>query len=155
MVGITTAQEYRVKVEDDLAKLRAESANSSLAINAVTFTYHLHEWLWAKLLKPQKPATVRGTAIRSKKEWLDWLDSNCPYFGLVQDLTNGTKHANAVQSEKVEGFGVGPFGVGPWGKPYLLIDLGPASQANRYLVANEIIDAAGTFMTALAKELGA
>jgi len=154
MVGITTAEAYRLKVEDDLAKLRTSPADPSLAINAVTFTYHLHEWLWAKVLKPQRPVAVRGTSVKSKGDWLKWLDANCPYFSLVQNLTNGTKHANPVASDRIEGFGVGPFGVGPWGMPYLLIDMGKGA-SNRYLVGSDVIEAAGTFMTALAKELGA
>jgi hypothetical protein len=154
VVGITTALHYRLKVQDDLARLQASPADSSSAINAATFTYHLHEWLWAKVLKPQRPVTVRGTAIGSKRDWLQWLDANCPHFSLMQDLANGTKHANPVSSEVVEGFGAGPFGIGPWGAPYLLIDLG-ANAPNRYLVGSEVIEAAGSFMTTLSQELGA
>lgn len=154
MVGITTARDYRLKVEDDLARLHASPADPSAAINAVTFVYHLHEWLWAEILKPQRPVQVRGASIGSREEWRQWLDANCPHFSLIRDLTNGTKHANPVSSELVEGYGVGPFGVGPYGVPYLLIDLGD-DVTNRYLVGSQVIETAGAFMIALSQELGA
>jgi hypothetical protein len=47
--AITNAKKYYKNVEEDLADLAAEIANSSRAINAVTSTSHIYEWLWARV----------------------------------------------------------------------------------------------------------
>lgn len=152
--AITNAKEYRKKVEKDLSDLAAEIANSSRAINAVTSTFHIHEWLWAHVIKPQQPVALGSTSIKTKREFLQWLDDNCPHFKLIQDMANGSKHAYPVNGSKVQGFGVGPYGIGPWGAPYLLIDTGEGIP-ERYLVASEVIKEAGEFMVNLSKQLGA
>ena len=119
--AIATAKEYREKVESDLAALKSAIDNSSFAINAVTSTYHLHEWLWANILKPQSPTKVDGVLLNEKKDFVAFLEAYCPHFRLVQELTNGSKHAYPVHSgSKVGGFGMGPFGIGPYSVSYLL-----------------------------------
>jgi hypothetical protein len=154
--AISNALQYREKVEEDLADLAEDISNSSRAINAVTSTYHLHEWLWAHSLKPNKPIAFPNAPISTKRDFVRCLEMNCPYFNLIQELTNGSKHALPVTNgSKIEGYGSGPFGVGPFGRSYLLIDLGPAARSGRYLVASEIIAQAGQFMIALAKSFGA
>ena len=154
--SITTAKEYREKVEADVVLLQSAIDNSSYAINAVTSTYHLHEWLWAHVLKSKCPTQVNGTAITKKADFVSWLDANCPYFGLIQLLTNGSKHAFPVSSGgRIAGYGAGPYGIGPYDMPYLLIDLGENSGRGRYLVASDVIDDAAEFMIKLAKSLGA
>jgi hypothetical protein len=153
--AITSARAYREKVEEDLAALMMDIASSGRAINAVTSTYHLHEWLWADVLKSSSPYTLGTVIITKKTDFVAWLDSNCPHFGLVQALTSGSKHAFPVHSGgKIEGFGMGPFGVGPWDAPYLLIDLGEDAP-ERYLMASEVIKDAGSFMVNFSKQLGA
>ena len=152
--AITNAKEFREKVEEDLDELAKDIANSSRAMNATISTYHLHEWLWGHVLKPKKPVTLGASIIRSKDEFVSWLDHNCPHFTLLQELANGSKHAYPVNGSKVAGFGQGPYGVGPYGVPYLLIDLG-ANVTDRYLVASTVIREAGDFMVNLAKNHGA
>jgi hypothetical protein len=153
--AITNAKEYREKVEEDLAELASDIANSSRAMNATISLYHLHEWLWAHTLKPKKPVTLGTSTITSKKQFVSWLDLNCPHFELLQQLANGSKHAYPVVSgPKVAGYGQGPYGIGPFGAPYLLIDLGNRAP-KRYLVASDVIRDAGVFMVNLAKSHGA
>lgn len=154
--SITTAREYREKTESDLAALQSAIDNSSFAINAVTSAYHLHEWLWADVLKSRCPINIKGVTITNKADFVNWLDSNCPNFELIQLLTNGSKHAFPVHSGgKIAGYGEGPYGVGPYSAPYLLIDLGAQSGSDRYLVASQVIVCAAEFMIKLAKSWGA
>ena len=154
--SITTAKEYREKVQADLVLLQSAIDNSSYAINAVTSTYHLHEWLWADVLKSKCPTQVNGAVITNKADFVSWLDTNCPHFALIQSLTNGSKHAFPVNSGgRIAGYGTGPYGIGPFDMPYLLIDLGAQSGSGRYLVASDVIDSAADFMIKLAKSLGA
>ncbi|WP_424138831.1 hypothetical protein [Roseomonas chloroacetimidivorans] len=163
MFAITNARAYREKTEADLARFLQQSGDSGLAVNAVTSAYHLHEWLWAHELKKCNPAILRGTLIGSIDDFKKWLDANCPYFKLVQDLTNGSKHAAPVfkgKTKMVDGYDEGPIDVGPWDEPYLLIDLGAGGNSlyggtKQYLLASEVIRQAGEFMIAVAKEVGA
>jgi len=160
-LGITTAKDYRKKTEVELADLAKAIDNSRTAINAVTTVYHLHEWLWGKQIKPLNPRQVENpdtsivTIVKNKKEFVRWLEKNCPHFELIRDLANGLKHAHPAHfGGQVGGWGVGPYGVGPYGSSYLLIDLGAAHE-DRYLVASDVIAEAGRFMVNLAKKLGA
>lgn len=152
--AITNAREFREKVEEDLDELAKDIGNSSRAMNAAISTYHLHEWLWGHVLKPKRPVTLGTSIIRSKDEFVSWLEHNCPHFTLLQELANGSKHAYPVNGSKVAGFDQGPYGVGPFSAPYLLIDLGTNTTA-RYLVATNVIREAGDFMVNLAKSHGA
>lgn len=154
--AITTAKEYREKTEADLAALRSAIDNSSHAINAVTSAYHLHEWLWADVLKSRCPTKIEGVTINKKADFISWLDKNCPHFQLIQSLTNGSKHAYPVHSGgRIAGYGKGPYGIGPFDAPYLLIDLGAENNSGPYLVASDVIEAASEFMIRLSKNLGA
>ena len=157
--GITDARAYRKKVQVDLGNFMAAIADPYCAINACTSIFHLQEWLWTHNLKSMNPPIVRGSVLRGSKgknSWLGWLDQNCPYFGLIQELTNGSKHASPVHSSSVvSGYGSGPYGFGPFGKPYLLIDMKEGEGTDRYRVASNVVREAGDFMITLSIELGA
>lgn len=150
MFGIVTAGDFRDKARRDCEALQADIANPDLAMNAVLSNFHLYEWVWAQILKPMTPPTLRGAVFRSKAEWLQWLDANCPHFPIMQALANGSKHCFvANDTEKVGGYGEGPYGVGPFGKPYLLIDLGAEVEPeNRWLVGHELIEKVSAFWEA-------
>lgn len=156
MFGITTARDFREKAARDNALLQSGFANADLAINAVLSAYHLHEWVWHLVLKPEKPVTLRGVALRTKAEWLRWLDGSCPHFRLIQELANGNKHCIPVErAGRIAGYGAGPYGVGPYGRPYLLIDLGPARALDeRWLVGHRVLQETNDFWAGLGVELG-
>ncbi|MDE0538343.1 MAG: hypothetical protein OXH94_06410 [Rhodospirillales bacterium] len=149
MFGITGARNFLEKVQQDYSEVKKDIADPSLAMNCILSSYHLHEWVWARWLKGNVGAQQSLGVTGSKEVFLDWLDSNCPYFMLVQELANGTKHCAPVHStENVAGYGVGPFGVGPFGEAYLLIDLGDDHAADeRYLVASTVLGEVVSFWT--------
>ena len=155
MFGITTAADFREKSARDNAALQADVSNADLAINAILSAYHLHEWVWGLVLKPMKPAIVRGAVLRDYQAWKSWLTTHCPHFSLLEELANGSKHCVPVNSaDKVEGYGQGPYGFGPYGKPYLLIDNGQGLPPNvRWLVGNRVVREATDFWAALDAEL--
>ncbi len=72
-------------MDDDLKILMSKIDNSSYAINAATSAYHVHEWIWAHILKGMSPVDIDGSFIRSKSDFVSWLEANCPYFSLVKD----------------------------------------------------------------------
>lgn len=141
MFSIISAADFFQKVKEDLLAFQERIADPGRALNCVLSSYHLHEWVWARLLKPNPPIDLHGTLVRNKKDFIIWLEKNCPHFVLLQDLANGTKHCSPVRStDRIAGYGRGPYGIGPFGAAYLLVDLGedyPASE--RYLVASEVL----------------
>ena len=148
MFGIVTAEDFHAKSKRDYLRLAASRADADLSMNAILSNYHLHEWTWSLVLKTRRPIDLDGTIIRNMDEWVKWLEANCPYFAVLRDLANGSKHCiPAVYStDRVEGFGQGPYGVGSYGVPYLLLDLGNDLDAgSRWLVGSEIVREASEF----------
>jgi hypothetical protein len=141
MFSITTAADFLRKAKQDLGSLQARIDDSGRAMNCILSCYHLHEWVWARWLKQNSPTSLRGTVIRDKAGFLNWLERHCPDFCLVQDLANGVKHCAPVHpTKKIEGYGRGPYGIGPYGVAYLLIDMGEEyPPKKRYLVASTVL----------------
>jgi hypothetical protein len=147
MFSIETPTDFFRKVEKNLEALDRDIADAGLALNCVPSSYHLHEWVWARWLKDKAPCKLDGTIIRDKRDFVAWLEKNCPHFTVVQELANGTKHCRPVHStKKIAGYGMGPYGIGPWGAPYLLVDLGDSlPNHERYLVASDVLRAVVAF----------
>lgn len=141
MFGITTAASFFDKVRADHAELVRDTASPGAAMNCILSLYHLHEWVWSRWLKGRFDAQAALRIRNDKNEFVRWLDGNCPHFGLLQELANGTKHCVPVHStDRVAGYGQGPYGIGPYGAPYLLIDMGDRlDTSNRYLVGDSVL----------------
>lgn len=155
-LGICNAEDYRRKVEYDLGLFLSAIDDPYAGINAFTSTYHLHEWLWRYNVKPKKPSLVRGFLMKDYAAFKAWLETDCPNFRLIREITNGSKHATPVHNGGiVEGFGSGPFGIGPFGQAYLLIDRGKDHGDDRFCTASRIVQEGAAFLLDLAKELGA
>ncbi len=141
MFGITSAYRFFEKARADYANVQADIADPGAALNCILSLYHLHEWVWARWLKRRIDVQTKLGIRRNKSAFIAWLDENCPQFGLLQELANGTKHCRPVHSTaQIEGYGRGPYGIGPYGAPYLLIDLGEEHDpTERYLVASDVL----------------
>jgi hypothetical protein len=143
MFGITTAAAFFTKVQEDLAIFETDVADPSKAINCILSAYHLHEWVWARWLKSQCPLRLRGHLVTDRRSFIKWIATECPQFGLLQQLANGSKHCSpvAAPTEKIEGYGAGPYGIGPYGRPYLLIEVdnGQGVAGSRYTTADAVL----------------
>ncbi len=141
MFSITNATEFFAKVRADLAALEEKIDESGRAMNCILSAYHLHEWVWAHLVKATTPRTLGNMVVNDKSSFVAWLETACPHFLVLQQLTNGTKHCAPVHSTKrIEGYGMGPYGIGPFGASYLLIDLGAdIASPDRWLVASDML----------------
>jgi hypothetical protein len=120
----------------------ATPSSARLALNCILTAYHLHEWVWGGWVKSD--AKLQATlGVKTKKDFLAWIDRAWPWFSLIQDLANGAKHFGrppGIQTSKVEGYGQGPYGVGPYGEGYLLIDLGEGAVEYRWMPAVHLIE---------------
>jgi hypothetical protein len=139
--AITNAREFFAKVKDDLAALEEKIDDSGHAMNCILSAYHLHEWVWAHLLKAMAPRKLGNVMVDDRSSFVAWLETTCPHFPVLKQLTNGTKHCAPVHStRKIAGYGMGPYGIGPFGASYLLIDLGgEIAPPDRWLVASDML----------------
>ena len=76
MFAITNATEFFAKVKQDLASLEEKIDDSGRAMNCILSAYHLHEWVWAYVLKPSTPRKLGNLMIKDKSS-LRRLARNC------------------------------------------------------------------------------
>ena len=62
-----------------------------LALNCAMTAYHMHEWVSGDWLKTDY-AVWKELGIRDIETFLAWIDRACPWFPVIQGLTNGAKH---------------------------------------------------------------
>lgn len=142
MFDIESAADFYRMLVEDFDDFMANQASSRHALHCAITGYHLHEWVWGDWL-PRDVGTLAKLGIRDRKGFLVWIDRACPWFPVVQALTNGTKHfirKRDFESSRVAGFGQGPYGVGPHGHAYLLLDFGEAAFEHRYRPAVDLLE---------------
>lgn len=104
MFNITTSRDFYQKLLEDFADLQEEPQSARLAINCAITAYHMHEWVWGDWLKTDH-ATWRTLNIRDKPTFLEWIDANEPWFKLMQEICNGSKHFNQRVSQQTKAVG--------------------------------------------------
>ena len=111
MFDIKTSRDFYQKLLEDFADLQDDPRSARLAINCCITAYHMHEWVWGDWLKTDY-ATWKNFGIRDKETFLSWLDENEPWFQLMQDICNGSKHFDRKASQQTKvagGFDSGRF----------------------------------------------
>jgi hypothetical protein len=91
------------------------------------------DWIWADWLKGDT-ATKAKLGVKTKEDFLAYIDRAWPWFPTVQALANGTKHFGRkenFEAVKVQGYGMGQYGGGSYGQTYLTIDYGDDGAALR------------------------
>lgn len=156
MFGLTTSRDFLDKLEAEFSDFTADPGSGRHALNCALTAFHLHEWVWADWLK--RDHAVKGQlGIKTKKDFLGWIDRSCPWFPMVQSLTNGTKHLQPTpfEAQRVSAMpfaldtpdagldegawdGPMPFVVGE--KAFLLIDNGPEAGVHRWIPCGQLLD---------------
>jgi hypothetical protein len=104
MFEIKTSRDFLEKLLEDFADLQVNPESARLAINCAITAYHMHEWVWGDWLKADH-ATWKALGIRDEKTFLSWLDRRQPWFPLMQDICNGSKHFNRKLSQQTKAAG--------------------------------------------------
>ena len=105
MFDIKTSRDFYEKLLEDLGDLQGHSASARHAINCAITAYHMHEWVWGDWLNKDY-ATWNKLGIRDKDTFVKWIDENEPWFRVVQDIANGSKHFNRGVSQQTKASGV-------------------------------------------------
>jgi hypothetical protein len=117
---------------------RQESARH--AMNCAITAHHLADWVWGDFVK-NDAALKAKLGIKDKEDFMRWIDKQTVWYGLVQSISNGSKHfiRNAAEGTvKVEGYGTGGFGQGPFGMSYLAIEVSPTEP--RFLPVSHLLE---------------
>jgi hypothetical protein len=140
MFDIEKSEDFYRKLVEDYDDFMASPSSARLALNCILTAYHLYEWVWGDWLKSDR-ALKSKLNIRTKADFLKWIDSVWGFFPLIQDLANGTKHfgrPQAIATHKVVSFG--PLPAGPDGKGYLALDLSGAGEGWGLMPAAHLIE---------------
>jgi len=108
---IKNSRDFLGKLLDDFADFQRDQSSARVAINCAITAYHMHEWVWGDWLKTDYPTWAR-LGIRDKDSFLGWIDAHEPFFRIMQDITNGSKHFDHKVSQQTQvsgGFDSGAF----------------------------------------------
>lgn len=109
---IRTAEAFLAKLREEESDF-ADSAHLSErhALNAILTAYHLHEWVWAELVKGRRDLHAKWGLRRPvrKDSFLRFVISRCPELKDAESITNGTKHFGATADATPTGLHKGAF----------------------------------------------
>lgn len=166
MFDLRTSRDFYVMLVEDFDDFMAEPHSARRALHCAITAYHLHEWVWGDWLKSDS-AVKQTLGIEDLKSFRVWLDSTYPWFSIVQNLTNGTKHFARDEGFQTLVVRAVPFSLdivgagldeGAFGGPLLnegsakqdsegrlLIDFGEAAGEHRWLPAAHLLDSVVRF----------
>lgn len=79
------------KMIQDYDDFAVDTSSAHHAINCVTSAFHIAEWIWGDWLKDDY-VTWQKLKISDRHTFLAWLDTAEPWFPVIQDIANGSKH---------------------------------------------------------------
>ena len=77
------------------------------AMNCAVTAHHMADWVWGDFVKGDA-ALKTNLGVKDKNDFMAWIDGQTVWYGLVQSISNGSKHFirdNAKGTQKVQGFG--------------------------------------------------
>lgn len=125
MFDITSAHDFYRKLLEEFDDFMQQSGSARHAMNFAITAHHMADWVWGDVVKGD-PALKAKIGIKTKDDFMAWIDTQSVWYGLVQGISNGSKHfirENAKGTQKVQGFGMGGFGQGPYGQSCLAIEV--------------------------------
>jgi len=132
MFDIINSQDFYQKLLEDFDDYMQQQDSARRAMNCAITAHHLADWVWGDFVKGDT-ALKSKLGIKDKSDFMGWIDSQTVWYGLVQSISNGSKHfirENAKGTQKVAGFGMGGYGQGPFGMSYLAIEVSQTEPKN-------------------------
>jgi hypothetical protein len=140
MFDLVTSHDFYAMLVQDFDEFMDEQSSARRALHCAITAYHLHEWVWGDWLAKDY-GTWKALGIRDRDAFFGWIDHVCPWFPVIQNLANGTKHFirdPGFESKKIGGFGR-DFGVA-FGQGYLLINFGEGAAEHQYYAASTLLE---------------
>lgn len=80
---------------------------------------------------------------KDRDDFVRWINSQSVWFGMVQEISNGSKHfgrRSSFDTRRITGYGMGGYGVGPYGHSYLEIDHGEDAGEHRFMIVADLLE---------------
>jgi hypothetical protein len=132
MFDINNSRDFYQKLLEDFDDFMQHLDSARHAMNCAVTAHHMADWVWGDFVKGDA-ALKANLGVKDKNDFMAWIDGQTVWYGLVQSISNGSKHFirdNAKGTQKVQGFGMGGFGQGPYGMSYLAIEVSPTDPKN-------------------------
>ncbi len=132
MFDINNSRDFYQKLLEEFDDCMDRQDSARHAMNCAITAHHLADWVWGDFVKGDITLKAK-LGLRDKEDFMRWIDRQTVWYGLVQAISNGSKHfirENAEGTVKVEGFGMGGYGQGPFGMSYLAIQVSETDPKN-------------------------
>ena len=127
MFDIVNSRDFYQKLLEDFDDFMQQPDSARHAMNCAITAHHMADWVWGDFVKSDAALKAK-LGVRDIHDFLRWIDTQTVWYGLVQSLSNGSKHfirKAAEGTQKIEGYGMGGYGQGPFGRSYLAIEVSP------------------------------
>lgn len=85
---IKTPMQFFKMFKEQTEDFNQDNLSSGKAIVAFILGFHLREWIWKKHRK-----IIKSTfGIKGKRKFEQYINDKFPYFPVVRDICNGSKH---------------------------------------------------------------
>jgi hypothetical protein len=142
MFDITNSRDFYQKLLEDFDDFMGQQDSARHAMNCAITAHHMADWVWGDFLK-NGAALKTKLGIKSKDDFMRWIDTQTIWYGLLQGLSNGSKHFIREQAKgtmKVEGWGMGGYGGGPFGSSYLAIGVNAGAEVWQSMPLSMLIE---------------
>lgn len=143
MFDIRNSRDFYAKLLSDFDDFMENRDSARHAMNCAITAHHMHDWVWNDYSKNDETTRKRIGISKDKNEFIKWIDANSIWFGMVQELSNGSKHFGrraSFETRRVAGYGMGGYGVGPYGNSYLEIDHGEGAGEHGFMVVADLLE---------------
>ncbi|UWU66111.1 hypothetical protein [Bradyrhizobium sp. NC92] len=125
MFDINNSRDFYQKLLEDFDDYMEHQDSARHAMNCAITAHHLADWVWGDFSKDDDALKAK-LEVKDIHDFRRWIDTQTVWYGVVQGLSNGSKHfirKAAEGTHKIGGFGMGGFGQGPYGMSYLAIEV--------------------------------
>jgi hypothetical protein len=143
MFDINNSRDFYVKLLADFDDFMERQDSARHAMNCAITAHHMHDWVWNDYLKNDESTRKRMGIPRDKNDFTRWISAHSVWFGLVQEISNGSKHfgrRSSFETRRVTGYGMGGYGVGPYGHSYLEVDHGECAGEHRFMTVADLLE---------------
>jgi hypothetical protein len=132
MFDISNSRDFYQKLLEDFDDYMSQQDSARQAMNCAITAHHMADWVWGDFVRGDAALKAK-LGIKDKDDLMAWIDGQTVWYGLVQGISNGSKHFIRKAAEgtvKVQGYGMGGYGQGPYGQSYLAIQVSETDPKN-------------------------
>src|SRR4051812_24802218 len=91
MFDINNSKDFYQKLLEDFDDFMQHQDSTRHAMNCAITAHHMADWAWGDFMKGNV-ALKDKLGIKDKKDFMAWIDGQTVWYGVVQGLSNGSKH---------------------------------------------------------------